>query len=520
STIRLYRLSVAIARLSDYAAWFGCNGYDLPAPTSNSDRDWDSWMISQACERLQSDGIQFRDGQKTLSVGNGVQCEVTDGNTELQLMQEIVKRTDTPSGKPGKPVVLEYATLPLATRMDLSSALSQTKIASVWNTIQSEKGGVDEPTRGTLRVFWASDSPQSGNLLVANASPWRQQMEFAFRGTLAECKPHELCVHGSLGLHHEGGNCFLQVPAGSVTCLTVSFEQEIGDTIPIIGWKGTMSNPQPTIALCKSVIGEVIGSTGKLELPNMVYPHLRNGGFESDGQVGIVGWMQTQFPPDAVVLDSNEAIEGSRSIRMTNSEKSSGRTWIVSETIPVPETARLAVSMSVRAAKASSRSGDQTPHRIRISLEGERGGVPLQVISELAIDRNGQWNARRLVLEAKALDLQSLETIRLTIDSLSLGTIWIDDVRLHHQFATEEERDRIHGQAYLAVQGIRRGNLASVTRLLSNEWTRDLLERSDWTLSQPSLRLPADDSRNKNQTRPAWSATTIASRPDSPKTPD
>ncbi|MEM6472555.1 MAG: hypothetical protein AAF802_23535, partial [Planctomycetota bacterium] len=47
STIRLYRLSVAIARLSDYAAWFGCNGYDLPAPTSNSDRDWDSWMISQ-----------------------------------------------------------------------------------------------------------------------------------------------------------------------------------------------------------------------------------------------------------------------------------------------------------------------------------------------------------------------------------------------------------------------------------------------------------------------------------------
>ncbi|MEM6470860.1 MAG: hypothetical protein AAF802_14975, partial [Planctomycetota bacterium] len=185
-----------------------------------------------------------------------------------------------------------------------------------------------------------------------------------------------------------------------------------------------------------------------------------------------------------------------------------------------PETARLAVSMSVRAAKASSRSGDQTPHRIRISLEGERGGVPFQVISELALDRNGQWNARRLVLEAEAMDLQSLETIRLTIDSLSLGTIWIDDVRLHHQFATEEERDRIHGQAYLAVQGIRRGNLASVTRLLSNEWTRDLLERSDWTLSQPSLRLPADDSRNKNQTRPAWSATTIASRPDSPKTPN
>ena len=61
-------------------------------------------------------------------------------------------------------------------------------------------------------------------------------------------------------------------------------------------------------------------------------------------------------------------------------------------------------------------------------------------------------------------------------DSLSSGRIWIDDIRLHDQFPTVGERDELQSEAFLAVQGLQKSNLAPAGRLLKNGWAQHLLK--------------------------------------------
>ena len=68
-----------------------------------------------------------------------------------------------------------------------------------------------------------------------------------------------------------------------------------------------------------------------------------------------------------------------------------------------------------------------------------------------------------------------MDSLRLTIDSLSGGRVWIDDVHLHDQFPTAKERAELQSQAFLAVQGLQRGNLTPSGRLLQNHWACFLL---------------------------------------------
>jgi hypothetical protein len=69
-----------------------------------------------------------------------------------------------------------------------------------------------------------------------------------------------------------------------------------------------------------------------------------------------------------------------------------------------------------------------------------------------------------------------MHSLRLTIDSLSSGRIWIDDIRLHDQFPTAHERDELQNVAFLAVQGLQKSNLNPAGRLLHNGWALHLLK--------------------------------------------
>ena len=80
-----------------------------------------------------------------------------------------------------------------------------------------------------------------------------------------------------------------------------------------------------------------------------------------------------------------------------------------------------------------------------------------------------------MVLEADGIEQKAVQSVRLTIDSLSGGRVWIDDVQLHDQFPTAKERAVLQSQAFLAVQGLQRGNLTPSARLLNNYWARHLL---------------------------------------------
>ncbi|TWU06122.1 hypothetical protein [Stieleria varia] len=240
--------------------------------------------------------------------------------------------------------------------------------------------------------------------------------------------------------------------------------------MPLTRWESPDIDDPSTRAAISSHVAAVIQRIAKLAQP-ADGGLLSNGGFERSGAVGVPGWMHTQHPLDSVVLDTGEAVEGKQSVRMTTDSQGLGRTWIVSETISPPATGRLAVSLACRGAM---RSGDQQ-HRLRVSIEANQNGRPIRFANEILVPLNGQWQPRTLVLEVSNLDPERVDSLRLTIDSLSHGQVWIDDVHLHDWFPLQNERAELQGKAFLAMQGLQHGDLTHAARLLQNEWARHLI---------------------------------------------
>ena len=235
-------------------------------------------------------------------------------------------------------------------------------------------------------------------------------------------------------------------------------------------WAASVQGGEPVIAEIKKRVTQIVERIGYLNNPAR-YDQLKNGGFESVGEMGLVGWLHAQHPAGCVAVDTDEAIEGKHSIRLTTHSMTSGKTWLVSDLIAPPSSGRLAVSMALRAQQAS----DEETHQLRVSVEGTQRGDPVRYTEEVKVPRSGAWQTRHIVLEVAGIDRKVFESVRLTIDSLSSGRLWIDDVRLHDDFSTTRERTDLQNQAFLAVEGLQRGNLTPSARLLNNRWAQHLL---------------------------------------------
>ncbi|MCD0463450.1 hypothetical protein [Roseiconus lacunae] len=363
------------------------------------------------------------------------------------------------------------------------------------NQAQETAGPVGESVG--VHVFVSEGLSDHSVVTLVNEAPWTNTVRLDLAAPSSLINPSD---HSELQPDDR-----IVLPPSSVVNL-VSKQSHIA----VSGWKADFENPTQTIEHLKTNVSTVVDHIGTLGSPDL-YDGIRNANFEANGKVGIVGWMHTQFPADAVQLDSDEASEGKNSIRLLTTEQNPGGVWIVSEPINVPATGRLSVSMSLRAAAkpavnpirqtaaevmmnlnggdvatasgetdqvevAKSKLTPQPPsHDLRVSLEGIRGGEPVRFVSQFSLPCNGQWLTKKNILEIEGLNPDDLETIRLTIDSLTPGKLWIDDVRLHDNFATRAERSHLQGKVFLAIQGLQRGSYAPAAELLRNRWAQYLL---------------------------------------------
>ena len=320
-------------------------------------------------------------------------------------------------------------------------------------------------------------------LAFTNLAPWPVDVEATFATAVA------LRLAGDANERPAGGGSRVKVEAGGDgrgAATDISMERRklrltlrrgdtrvvtvTGERPKLQGWSTRPSGGQAALKAIHSDVSAIFERLGTLSLPPD-YPGLTNGDFEVVAEGGLTGWLHAQFPADAVRVDVGEASSGGRSVYLANSPRSDNRAWLVSEPVPTPASGRLAVSLAYRAESNPA----ETDHRLRVSLEGSGSGGPFKRSAELAVPRNGLWQSRRLVLEAVDIDPDEIPTLRVTIDSLSSGPIWVDDIRLHDRFATAPEREEIRGQAFLAVQGLRRADLTPACHLLQNFWAGRLL---------------------------------------------
>jgi hypothetical protein len=326
-----------------------------------------------------------------------------------------------------------------------------------------------DPASAMASVRTAADDEHLW-LTVANLAPWPTTVDIQWT-SVVDWQPvtmSNLSVPQDCRVDTSGPQVSVTLPGGRWLVLK---SKSPAPGTAIKSWTSHIAGGQTALNAIKKDVSAIVSRLGMLS-DWSVYPALSNGGFEQSGGVGMVGWLHAQHPPDSVLVDSNESVEGNRSALLTTDDRFAGRTWLVSETFAPPESGRLAVSLACRG-ELNTTSG--SVHRLRVSIEGTHGGQPLRETTEFDVPRDGKWQARAVVLQLDKIERSAVQSLRLTIDSLSPGRVWIDDVRLHDSFPLTKERGELQSQAFLAVQGFQRGNLTPSARLLQNHWAKFLL---------------------------------------------
>jgi hypothetical protein len=203
------------------------------------------------------------------------------------------------------------------------------------------------------------------------------------------------------------------------------------------------------------------------------YDALTNGGFEQPRELNAIpGWLHSQHPRDGVRLETS-GWESEHALRLKHQARSGAKPWIVSDPIQPPPTGRLAVSLRVRA--LGEQGARERPAQLRVAIEGWTNGTPLRRDKILTPPMDGAWQEEPLWLEVEDVGADEVEQLRLTIDLLSPGEVWVDDIRLYDFFLTEPERSELQSRAFLAIERLRRGHLTPAAKLFDSHWGRYLM---------------------------------------------
>jgi hypothetical protein len=255
---------------------------------------------------------------------------------------------------------------------------------------------------------------------------------------------------------------------------------------------------QPTRDFSHELTARVDDLTARVAI--LGYPRpmsgLINGGFESvsvdqatPSTLALDGWMRSQHPSDGVRVAA-QAFEGKRAVQLKNDETPGARTWLLSKPLETSETGRMAVSIRLRVV-----SGSPTT---RLALEGRYRGTPLRYSVNItpisrtpAAERSAatpaspdnptadqklatEWPEQAYWLYVPNLPEGSIEDLRIAIDLTTAGEVAIDDVQLYDFFFTQQERDTLQRQTFVAAERLRKGDPSASIRLLDSHWARYL----------------------------------------------
>jgi len=190
--------------------------------------------------------------------------------------------------------------------------------------------------------------------------------------------------------------------------------------------------------------------------------------------VNVPGWLMAQHPVGCAVLDNDVAYEGKRSIRLSNRDGRPGGTWIVSRTIPNPASGRIAMSLKVRGEPSEDPSKSE-PIVLRVAIEGVVAGSSMRQVISMKVARDGKWSTVPCRVEVASLPRCGIESLRLAVDVMNEGTVWIDDVKAEDAFLTAAEKTQMQSELFLALGGISKGDLSQAAKLLGSHWVQEML---------------------------------------------
>lgn len=201
---------------------------------------------------------------------------------------------------------------------------------------------------------------------------------------------------------------------------------------------------------------------------------LVNGGFENFTQDGKPeGWTMSTLP-NAQITPSNNAFRGASSLRLENNSGGNAPLWLQSTPLRLPKTGRMAVELWIR-----KEAGTDEP-KVRLMLQGrhsdgtryERSRYLGKDVEDAPI--SDRWETAPLVLLVSDLPASGIDELRVEIDLIGSGTIYVDEVKAYDVYLHPDERNLIRNEIFAASEPFRDPKLTvrldEIDRLWRSYW--------------------------------------------------
>ncbi len=169
------------------------------------------------------------------------------------------------------------------------------------------------------------------------------------------------------------------------------------------------------------------------------------------------GWHVAGNPSATVEIDPVRPHAGRGSLRLMSSNIPAS---VVSDLFPAPEGPSLTLTASLRA--------DRPDTKARLWIDAESSGGRFTRHSDLVI--NPEWNTVRV--RASGLPAGPLEGVRVRVEMLSPGSLWLDDLSISGAALSEVERLNARRALSSALQAYREQRYADFARLSGSHWAK------------------------------------------------
>lgn len=184
-----------------------------------------------------------------------------------------------------------------------------------------------------------------------------------------------------------------------------------------------------------------------------------------------LGWTLSSLPQVSLDRSAELPHSGRSSLAITNRGRADTSAWIQSSPLAPPSTGRFLVSTWLRASAAAD------PTLVRISVSGRLTNGEAYERSTLVGGRSPlgkrlpiDWGQRPFQLHVNDLPLEQLDSMRVAVELIGSGRIWVDDVEVYALELMPEEWRHLRGQILVAQDQLREGNPYPAYQLLESHW--------------------------------------------------
>ncbi len=369
-------------------------------------------------------------------------------------------------------------------------------------------------TQTNLRVRTAQHGGRTFIQLV-NKAPWTENVTLQVAGT----RPRSQLAPRLLGspidtlnnlnfppeiANTDAGIWDLQIDPYGLVALEVNDPQLVLQSVKHRGTHEVVPRIAAELAQIEKIVADAGDATQQHRLAELL------GDFEYWTNASKPrGWNVSSLPDVHITATADLPHSGKQSLLIDNRSKGDTAAWIQSEPITTPRTGRLAVQAWLRVPPAGESC------RVRLSVVGRmKNGDRFERYEDYGGQSESRaiandWGRRPATLYVADVPTDELVELRVAIDVIGRGRVWVDDVEVFEALLHPDERIYLRGQVLVAKQNLESRNPFPAEQLLDSHWGHYLstYRPADHATTQLAAKEPLQSKEVDLKNKSNWNST-------------